>query len=88
MSWHGDDPEETEPPSFWRRLDNRLKRLPESAYWSGLCKDIGKYLLLGAVIAPFFGLDSKVVSVSLSVIGLFVAVALLYVGYRVDPGER
>ena len=88
MSWPGHDPEELEPRSFWRRLDDWLKRLPKSAYWSSLCKDIGKYLLLGAAIAPAFGIDSKATSLLLRVIDLFVAVAPLYVGYRVDPGER
>ena len=44
--------------------------------------------MLGAAVAPFFGIDNKAMSVSLSAMGLLIAVLILYIGFRIDPDER
>lgn len=87
MTWPENGHDEPDGRLSWRRFDSLLRRLPKSAYWSGVCKDVGKYVLLGAAVAPFFGLESKVTSFSLSVFGLLIAALLLYLGYRLDPDE-
>ena len=81
-----EDQEKREGPL--RRLDAAIRHLPKSAYWSGICKDIGKYLLMGAFVAPFFGIASNSISLFLSGFGILSAAVLLYVGYWIDPQEH
>ena len=88
MVWPSGDDDETPPRTWLGWLREAIDGLPRSAYWSGILKDIGKLLLLGAAIAPFFGLDGKVASLSLSLFGALAALVILYVGYLVDPNER
>ena len=86
MAWPGEDDGER-PARLWQRIDRLIGRLPPSAYWSDVLKDVGKYILLGAAIAPYFGFDNRVKSAALSGLGLLAAAVILYVGSRIDPDE-
>ena len=83
----GDDGDKKRP-NLARRLDAAVRGLPKSNYWSGISKDTGKYLLMGAFVAPFFGIASNSISLFLSVFGILFAAVLLYVGYWTDPQEH
>ena len=82
------DEEQKKREGLLRRLDGVIRQLPKSAYWSGISKDVGKYLLMGAFVAPFFGIASNGTSLFLSMLGMLIAVMLLYVGYWLDPTEH
>ena len=83
----GDDGDKKRP-NLARRLDAAVRGLPKSNYWSGISKDVGKYLLMGAFVAPFFGIAGNSTSLFLSVLGMLIAAMLLYVGYWLDPAEH
>lgn len=84
----GGEEEEFERPSLSRWLADRFRRPHKSKYWSDVCKDIGKYVLVGAVVAPFFGIGGASSSWVLSLLALAIEVGVLYTGSRLDPGEK
>jgi hypothetical protein len=86
--WSGSEDEEIERQSLPRRLSGWIRRPRKSKYWSDVCKDLGKYVLVGAVVAPFFGICSVSESSIIGLLALAIGAGFLNAGSKLDPGER
>ena len=59
----------------------------KSKHWSGVCKNLGKYILTGGAAAPFFGIGGAVLSWALLAGALAFGGAIPYAGYKFSPDE-